>query len=98
MPILTVTAVAVWACAFVGFITSHLRIHQFDGLLGLGYVLSGLQMVREGSVFWSLVDGAAAAWWLHAWWNGGGGDDTRRKLRQLGRRFQGVRRTAPVTS
>lgn len=38
---------------------------------------------------------ASAAW---SWWHRGGGDGTRRRLRRLAARFQGVRRTAPVTA
>lgn len=36
---------------------------------------------------------AISAW---LWWQDGGGDDTKRRLRRWARKFQGVRRTAPV--
>jgi hypothetical protein len=35
---------------------------------------------------------------LWSWWNAGGGDGTKRRLRSWGRKFRGVRRTAPVGS
>jgi hypothetical protein len=37
-----------------------------------------------------------AAWMAWLWWHGGGGDDTKRRLKSWGRRFEGVRRTAPA--
>jgi hypothetical protein len=40
--------------------------------------------------------GSTLAAWL--WWNDGGGNDTRRRMKRWARRFQGVRRTAPVST
>ncbi|GAB2331778.1 hypothetical protein [Streptomyces variabilis] len=46
----------------------------------------------------SILSAAALALALWHWWNGGGGDGTKRRLRNWRRRFEGVRRTAPVTA
>lgn len=35
---------------------------------------------------------------LWFWWNSGGDDDTKKRLRKLRRKFQPVRRMAPVTA
>lgn len=80
--------------------------------VGFAYRVSGSQMALlwYAAAFGVLLVGAVAAdeqlaasiaavfiaaeiW---KWWNGGGGDDTRRRLSKWGRRFRGVRRTAPV--
>ncbi|CQR59235.1 hypothetical protein [Streptomyces leeuwenhoekii] len=68
---------------------------QSSGIVAIGCIPSIVAFVLDGttssaSVFAAL--GAINAW---IWWQGGGGDGTRRRLKSWGRRFQGVRRTAP---
>jgi hypothetical protein len=51
-----------------------------------------------GNKISSAVTAATLALSLWHWWNSGGGDGTKRRLRDWKRRFEGVRRTAPVTA
>jgi hypothetical protein len=44
------------------------------------------------------VDAALAVFNLWLWWNNGGDDDTKKRLRKLKKKFQPVRRMAPVTA
>jgi hypothetical protein len=64
-------------------------------------VLGAVAMVAYAFFEWTLVgylNAASTALHAWAWWHGGGGDGTRRRLKKWGRRFQGVRRTAPTTA
>lgn len=78
------------------FLTKHRRTGY--ALMAWSVALSGLRDVLKGNAFWAALDAGLMAWFLWAWWNSGGGDGTRRRLRRWARRFQGVRRTAPVAA
>lgn len=60
-----------------------------QGVSLVGYVAGGHHLAAGIA-----AAGAAFAAWM--WWNEGGGDSTKRRLKRCARRFQGVRRTAPV--
>ncbi|MFF9238426.1 hypothetical protein ACF1AY_16040 [Streptomyces sp. NPDC014776] len=81
-----------------GVFTDRICFHHGDGLMAISFALYGLQQLRTGDAIWALFDAAASAVYAWRWWHGGGGDNTRRRLRQLRRRFQAVRRTAPTTA
>ena len=51
---------------------------------------------HETVISWIMSAIMAGNVWF--WWKGGGGDDTKRRLRDTLKKFQPVRRTAPVTS
>jgi hypothetical protein len=81
--------------AVAGFATGRLsRVHS-TGLLVIANTLFGVGNAMSGESLWVCVNAAAAALSAWSWWNSGGGDGTKRRLKQWGRRFQGVRRTAP---
>lgn len=42
------------------------------------------------------VNAALAAIFLWLWWKSGGDDDTKKRWRKFKKKFEGVRRTAPV--
>lgn len=98
MSVLSAVGLAFSLCGLAGLLTGRLPRHRVWGLYALGNGSSGIQSIREGSWFFALLDAALCAVFAWLWWRGGGGDDTRRRLRQLRRRFEGVRRTAPATA
>lgn len=98
MPVLNAIGLGLAAIAIAGVLTLRLCFHHGAGLMALSFACYGLQDVRDGHDFFALVNAAASAAFAWRWWHGGGGDNTRRRLRQLRRHFQGVRRTAPTTA
>lgn len=95
---LALTAVAVIAVAIASFLTRRVNARKFNALLATGNSLSLLSNVILDNTTVASVSAAGLALSLWLWWKGGGGDGTRRRLRSAARRFQGVRRTAPVGS
>ncbi|QES45217.1 hypothetical protein DEJ49_33295 [Streptomyces venezuelae] len=95
-PVLTALGMALSVIGLVGLFSGRLARHQCYGVFALANALSALQNIREGSYGWAVFSAAISAACAYAWWHGGGGDGTKRRLRRLARRFQGVRRTAPV--
>jgi ABC-type dipeptide/oligopeptide/nickel transport system permease component len=81
--------------ALVGVSSGRLSNTHFNGWAVIANVLFGISSALNGMPFFVCFHAAVAAWSAWIWWNGGGGDGTRRRLRSWGRRFQGVRRTAP---
>lgn len=86
--------------SLAGVLLLFLTTHQRTGyaLVAWGVALSGLRNVLGGHALWAAIDAGLTAWVLWMWWHRGGGDGTRRRLRRWARRFQGVRRTAPVAA
>ena len=78
-----------------GTLMRSLTPARASALCCVGAFLAMVGAVLDGSTWLSLFWAAASAFHGWLWWNGGGGDDTKRRLRRWGRRFQGVRRTAP---
>jgi hypothetical protein len=66
------------------------------GVMALSQVVSCLGGFVAGNTVAASISGAGAGYLAWQWRNGGGGDGTRRRLRKWGRRFRGVRRTAPA--
>lgn len=98
MPVLSAIGLGLTAVAIAGVFTRRLHPHQGDGLMAIAFVLWGLADLRTGHSLSALLDAAGCAYYAHRWWHGGGGDSTRRRLRQLRRHFQAIRRTAPTTA
>ncbi|MFJ8153899.1 hypothetical protein [Streptomyces sp. NPDC094468] len=95
MSVLSALGLGLLASASAARFANRIRHHQMFGLSAIAFVLWGLDDLRHAHPITTLYDAAAAAAFAHMWWHGGGGDSTRRRLRQLRRRFTGVRRTAP---
>lgn len=98
MPVLDAIGLGVALFAVAGCLTGRVSSARIDFLFGVANGLYALQGVRGGHWLGAVISGAFSAYCFYAWWHGGGGDHTRRRLRQLRRRFEGVRRTAPATA
>jgi hypothetical protein len=96
--ILTITGAALCVVAFATQLTGRLAGHRALGLVALGNLATAIDALRAHDQVVVAVNGGVAAMAAWAWWKGGGGDGTKRRLRELGRRFQGVRRTAPMAT
>jgi hypothetical protein len=83
------------ALAIAGIVTGRIKRHSISGLIGAEFGAFAVNDIHIGDHLWALVDTAACAWFAYQWWTGGGDDDTKRRLRDWGRKFTGVRRTAP---
>lgn len=86
------------ACLVVGaagIAGGQLRTHHFCGWVAAEFGFFAVDDLRRHNYLWALIDAAGSAYFAWHWWNGGGGNDTKRRLREWGRKFQGVRRTAP---
>lgn len=89
-------AVAVIGVTVVGRAARRLSHATGSLLCGIGATAVACDSIRASMPVPAAINAAAAAWNLWLWWNNGGGDNTRRRLRNLKKRFQGVRRTAPA--
>lgn len=96
VPVLSGASVLVACCSLAVLRTHGLPRHQFYGLMSISNVLVMLSQILGSSTSATVSAGfVALTGWL--WWMGGGGDDTKRRLRLCAGRFQGIRRTAPVS-
>jgi hypothetical protein len=78
--------------------TRKIEGKHFSLFMAAGWLVAlVLDVIRHGTVL-PMVDSALVAYHLYMWWKGGGGDDTKRRLRKLRKKFQPVRRMAPVTA
>ncbi|MCM1977168.1 hypothetical protein [Streptomyces sp. G1] len=98
MPALTAISTALIVCGLAALLTRRLPVRRVHAMSGFGTLLGGIHSVREGDWFSALINAALCAGFAWLWWHNGGGDGTRRRLHQLRRRFQSVRRTAPATT
>ena len=96
MSALTLAGSAFVVCGTVAWIAGRIRLYQRDGMFTLSYPCYWIKDVMHHDQLWAVIDAACFAWFAWSWWNGGGGDDTKRRLRRWVRKFEGVRRTAPV--
>lgn len=84
------------AVSLAAYATGRISQHALNGLLTVCNSLNlASAVLRNDRITGGIVAGALAlSAWL--WWHGGGGDGTKRRLRSWGRKFTGVRRTAPA--
>ena len=76
----------------------RLNTKQHAILNGTTHCLTTLLAYHAGNVVCAIIYGFDTAFYVWIWWRNGGGDDTKRRLRDVKKRFEGVRRTAPVTT
>ncbi|MEU3683730.1 hypothetical protein AB0E99_22720 [Streptomyces sp. NPDC030592] len=95
LPFSAVGALLIGA-AVIGYCTGRFHLRQLWAGLSLGNAACLVaELLSDNRVMAGFSTGAVAVGvWM--WWISGGGDGTRRRLRDLARRFQGVRRTAPA--
>lgn len=95
MSILGSISLACNTIALASILTGRLKPTTWYALLATAAAFNTLDAINTNAPVWAAADAALTAYWIHRWWNNGGGDGTRRRLRDLRRRFEGVRRTAP---
>lgn len=91
-------------CAFVNLgvliyqlINGKANVQRFWMYAAACSLVSGLIDIANSDWTSMWVDAAFMAYDLIMWWFAGGGNDTKRRLRKLKEKFEGKRRTAPVT-
>ncbi|MEV8124814.1 hypothetical protein AB0P07_11975 [Streptomyces sp. NPDC085944] len=80
--------------AVIAFATGRIQRRQLWAGLALGNVSYLIANVLDGHTITAGFSAGGVALCVWMWWISG--DGTRRRLRDLARRFQGVRRTAPA--
>ncbi|MGV2914664.1 hypothetical protein [Streptomyces alfalfae] len=78
-----------------GLLLGRIRETPAYGMCAAGCLIVVVADAIGGPTPLTSVWAAGAAYHGWQWWNSGGGDDTKRRMKRWGRRFQGVRRTAP---
>ncbi|MGC5239035.1 hypothetical protein ACPXCH_04555 [Streptomyces albogriseolus] len=96
--VLSIAGMLALVAAIVLFACGRASRPTWCALLTLSNGLSLCSMLLLGNSVIAALNSATLALTLWLWWNSGGGDGTRRRLRSWRRRFEGVRRTAPVAS
>lgn len=81
--------------AVIGYCLGRFQRRQLWAGLSLGNAACLVAEILSDSKVMAGFSASAVAVGAWMWWNSGGGDGTRRLLRDLARRFRGVRRTAP---
>lgn len=89
-------AMVVLVAVLVAEILGRISAKTAAGLFALVSGGVALVAIHEGDHLGAVLNSAVCAWHTWRWWNGGGGDDTKRRLRSAAKRFEPVRRTAPV--
>jgi ABC-type dipeptide/oligopeptide/nickel transport system permease component len=87
--------VCIVAVLMVLVLSNRITAKRYSGWMAILNAASGVMASVSGWTTALYLNAAFAAWHAWVWWHSGGGDDTKRRLKSLGRRFQGVRRTAP---
>lgn len=94
--LLGISTVSIQCCTMIAQMTGRLTMKQSNLTMA---VLSTMNTVAAHLIHVLILQythaALAAAFWA-LWWFTGGGDDTKRRLRELKKKFEGVRRTAPV--
>jgi hypothetical protein len=93
--VLSAAAVSLVAFALAGVVFSFLSAKQVNLACGISQGAMFIGNIAHHRTLAADFNAAAVAVFIWLWWNNGGGDDTKRRLRQLGAAFRGVRRTAP---
>lgn len=90
--------VIAWSCLATGLVGQLFRLPAYKaaGIQSVASAFWGAEAIWSGHTWNASVYAALFSWLVWTWWMGGGGDDTKRRLRQWGRAFKGVRRTAPA--
>lgn len=96
--VITFTPLMIWIAASALIATDRIVKKHYALLMTFGWTVEVLVCVLQHRVFWSYFAAIFTAWWLYDWWHSGGGDDTKKRLRKLKRKFQPMRRMAPVTA
>ena len=77
------------------WMSGRLTTRQYAGWMSIAYALAGVLCFINRWTDVACMAAACTARFVWLWWSSGGGDDTKHRLKSWGRRFQGVRRTAP---
>lgn len=94
------SGIALWLVSmFKSFGTDEKINRQAYALQGAGNTINSFTSFHyEHDVFNGDFQAVLAGFMLWLWWRNGGGDGTKRRLKKLKERFEGTRRTAPVTA
>lgn len=87
--------IAITGYGVVGLVLKPVRNRRDCGLIALGNAMALPSATLHHDITGSAIDTAAVIWFGWLWWKSGGGDDTKKRLRELGKKFEGQRRTAP---
>jgi Flp pilus assembly protein TadB len=92
---LVYAGLAVQFSSLTAYLLGRISPRRHYALMMCAWLAWGVRDVHGGQLGGAVVDAVfftLYAWW---WWKNGGGDDTKRRLREFGRAFSPVRRTAP---
>lgn len=98
MALLSFVPLMVFVMATVAYAFGRINAKQYPLLMAIGWTINTLASVVQHLTFWSYWSAAFTAWELYRWWKNGGDDDTKRRLRKWKKKFESVRRMAPVTA
>lgn len=79
-------------------ITGRINECQFWGFHAICMLFFMIRNVMAHARIPNVILAVLFAYEVWRWWNDGGGDDTKKRWRRFKKKFEGVRRMAPVTA